>query len=100
MTQKEFIKATAADVNAKYAKEGKKSLSESNVDDVIKSAVKVTHESLAKGEKIQISGLGSFEAIDRPAREGRNPLTGETIQIAAKKLPKFKAAKMFKDILN
>ncbi len=53
--------------------------------------------SLAKGEKVQISGLGSFEVKNREARTGRNPQTGETIQIAASKLPAFKAAKALKD---
>ena len=55
---------------------------------------------LNKGDKVQIAGFGSFEASLRAARDGRNPITGETIHIDAKKAPKFKAAKAFKDILN
>ena len=52
---------------------------------------------LAEGQKVQIAGLGSFEVKTREARTGRNPQTGETIQIAASKLPAFKAAKALKD---
>ena len=51
---------------------------------------------VASGEKIQVPGLGTFEPRDRNAREGRNPQTGETIQIAATTIPGFKAASAFK----
>ena len=52
---------------------------------------------LAAGEKVQISGFGIFEAKDREARTGRNPITGESVQIAAKRAPAFKAGKALKD---
>ena len=52
------------------------------------------------GEKIQLVGFGTFEVAERPAREGRNPRTGETMKIAASKSPKFKAGKALKDSLN
>lgn len=55
---------------------------------------------LAKGEEVKISGFGTFSVAERAAREGRNPATGETIQIAASKAPKFKAAKALKDVVN
>ena len=99
MTQKEFTKAVATDLNKQYASTGKK-VSESLVDDVIKTEVKVGTAALKKGEKIQISGLGSFDVVKRAARNGRNPLTGETIKIAAKKVPKFKAVKALKEAIN
>jgi len=54
-------------------------------------------ESLAKGEKVQLVGFGTFEARSRKAREGRNPATGEAIKIAASKAPAFKAGKALKD---
>lgn len=100
MTQTDFTKLVAADVNKKYTDEGKKTLTNDNVKDVIGSFTKVVTEQVAKGEKISISGLGSFEASERSARDGRNPITGETIHIPAKKAPKFKAAKAFKEALN
>ena len=53
--------------------------------------------SLAKGDKVAVSGFGNFEVKAREARVGRNPRTKETIQIPATKLPAFKAAKALKD---
>ena len=54
-------------------------------------------ESLVKGDKVQLVGFGSFEIKERAARVGRNPATGEPTNIAAKKVPTFKAGKGFKD---
>jgi len=54
-------------------------------------------ESLAKGESVQLVGFGTFEVRSRKEREGRNPATGETIKIAASKVPAFKAGKALKD---
>lgn len=51
-------------------------------------------------EKVQIIGFGTFEVRDRAAKQGRNPKTGETIQIAASKAPAFKAGKALKDSVN
>jgi DNA-binding protein HU-beta len=55
---------------------------------------------LKKGDKVQISGFGTFEVRARAARQGRNPQTGEAIQIAASKAPAFKAGKALKDAVN
>ena len=49
------------------------------------------------GDKVQLVGFGTFEAKERPARVGRNPRTGEQIEIAASKAPAFKAGKALKD---
>ena len=57
-------------------------------------------EELAKGGKVQLVGFGNFEVSERPAREGRNPRTGETMTIAASKTPKFKPGKALKDEIN
>ena len=54
-------------------------------------------ESLKKGDKVQLSGFGVFEAKDREARVGRNPRTKEEVQIPATRLPAFKASKSLKD---
>ena len=64
------------------------------------AVVAVITEALAKGEEVKISGFGTFSVSERAARTGRNPMTGETIQIAASKSPKFKAAKALKDAVN
>ena len=57
-------------------------------------------EELKKGEQIQLVGFGTFKVSERAAREGRNPQTGETMQIKASKTPKFTAGKALKDALN
>jgi len=54
-------------------------------------------DSLSKGEEVGIVGFGTFSVSERPARQGRNPQTGKPIQIAATKVPKFKAGKNLKD---
>ncbi|GEK90947.1 HU family DNA-binding protein [Alkalibacterium kapii] len=57
-------------------------------------------DTLADGEKVQIIGFGNFEVRDRAARKGRNPQTGEEIQIPATKVPAFKAGKALKDAVK
>ena len=57
-------------------------------------------DALKNGDGVQLIGFGSFSVTDRAAREGRNPRTGETLQIAASKQPKFKAGKALKDAVN
>ena len=57
-------------------------------------------ESLARNDNVTLLGFGTFQVKDRAAREGRNPKTGETIQIKASKVPSFKAGKGLKDIVN
>lgn len=57
-------------------------------------------DTLKKGDTVNLIGFGTFEVRDRKARTGRNPQTGETIQIAAAKSPAFKAGKALKDAVN
>ena len=57
-------------------------------------------QSLKKGEEVRLVGFGTFDVSDRAASEGRNPRTGEKINIPASKQPKFKAGKTLKDALN
>ena len=78
----------------------KTELSKKDAEKVIKAFTDVVAEELKKGEKIQLVGFGTFEVAERPAREGRNPRTGETMPIAASKAPKFKAGKALKDMVN
>lgn len=60
----------------------------------------VIASAMAKGQRVQITGFGTFEAKRRKARKGRNPRTGETIQIAASNSPSFRAGKGLKDAVN
>ena len=57
-------------------------------------------EELKAGEKIAIPNLGTFEVRERAARTGKNPRTGEAVEIAAKRIPAFKAAKALKDAVE
>jgi DNA-binding protein HU-beta len=57
-------------------------------------------ESLEKGETVSLVGFGSFKVDQRAARKGRNPMTGEEIEIKAKRVPKFVAGKSLKDVVN
>ena len=57
-------------------------------------------DALQKGDEVRIAGFGIFTVAERPASEGRNPRTGEKIQIPASRQPKFKAGKGLKDSLN
>ena len=57
-------------------------------------------ESLKASERVTIPSLGTFEVRERAAREGKNPRTGETVKIPAKKLPAFKAAKALKEAVE
>lgn len=67
-------------------------------------AVDAVFESIANalkdGDKVQLVGFGSFEVRERAARKGRNPQTGEEIEIAATKNPAFKPGKQLKDAVN
>ena len=78
----------------------KAEISKKDAEKALKAFTEVVAEELKKGEKIQLVGFGTFEVAERPAREGRNPRTGETMKIAASKSPKFKAGKALKDSLN
>ncbi|MCH4033546.1 MAG: HU family DNA-binding protein [Lachnospiraceae bacterium] len=75
-------------------------LTKKDTEAALKAFVEVITDSLKKGDKVQIVGFGTFEVSERAAREGRNPHTGETMQIEASKAPKFKAGKALKDAVN
>lgn len=67
---------------------------------VINAAFDVITKAMADGEKVQISGFGTFEVRERKARKGINPRTGEKVSIEACKVPAFKAGKALKDNAN
>lgn len=78
----------------------KAQITRKDADAALKAFTDVVSDDLKKGEKIQLVGFGTFEVSERPAREGRNPRTGETMTIAASKQPKFKPGKALKDAIN
>lgn len=67
---------------------------------VVDALVEAVIEANVAGEEVSIAGFGKFSVTERAAREGRNPATGETIQIEASKAPKFKAATAYKTAVN
>ena len=75
-------------------------ISKKDTEAVLKAFTEVVSSELKKGEKIQLIGFGTFEVSERAAREGRNPATGEAMQISAARAPKFKAGKALKDMIN
>ena len=78
----------------------KAEISKKDAEKAVKAFTDVVSEELVNGGKIQLVGVGTFEVSERPAREGRNPRTGETMTIAATKTPKFKVGKALKDMVN
>ena len=76
--------------------DGTKADAERAVDCVVDSII----DGLKGGDEVSIAGLGIFSTKMRPARQGRNPRTGETIQIQAMRVPKFRAAKALKDAVK
>ena len=75
-------------------------VSKKDAEAVLKAFTDVVSAELKKGGKVQLVGFGTFEVSERAAREGRNPLTGKSMKIAASKAPKFKAGKALKDMIN
>ena len=78
----------------------KAEISKKDAEKAVKAFTDAVAEELAKGGKVQLVGFGNFEVSERPAREGRNQRTGETMTIAASKTPKFKPGKALKDEIN
>ena len=72
-------------------------LTKKDAERVLNAAIDTITVSLVKGEKVQISGFGTFEIKDREARIGRNPHTKEAIDIPATRVPTFKPSKALKD---
>ena len=89
MTKTELINAVAE----------KAELTKKDADKAVSAVIDTITESLAKGEKIQLVGLGTFEVRERAAKEGINPATKEKMNIPAKKVPAFKAGKALKDVV-
>ncbi|NEU30054.1 HU family DNA-binding protein [bacterium LRH843] len=75
-------------------------ISKKDASNTVNAVFEVITESLSNGDTVQIIGFGNFEVRERAARKGRNPQTGEEIDIAATKTPAFKAGKQLKDAVK
>ena len=92
MNKTELVAKTQENIDINVSKKDLTTI----IDGVIKS---ITDELIAGG-KVQLVGFGTFEVVERAAREGRNPLTGEALHIEASKAPKFKPGKALKDAVK
>jgi DNA-binding protein HU-beta len=75
----------------------KAGISKKDTQTVIDTTIEAIVEAVKKGDKVTLVGFGSFSSVKRTARNGRNPQTGKTIKIPARKAPKFSAGKSFKE---
>ncbi|QBI18177.1 HU family DNA-binding protein [Egibacter rhizosphaerae] len=90
MNKSQLIDAAADEAN----------MSKSDMADALDAITKTITEQVARGEKVALTGFGTFERRERAARTGRNPQTGEQIKVKASKTPAFKAGKAFKDAVS
>ena len=74
-------------------------MTKKDTERMLNAAIDAITEALSRGEKVQLSGFGTFEVKDRAARVGRNPHTKEAVEIPATRVPAFKASKSLKDIV-
>jgi DNA-binding protein HU-beta len=90
MNQTELVQQVAGEAN----------LTKTQTQDVIKALLKTITRAVADGDKVTLVGFGSFEPKVRSAREGRNPKTGDPVQIPAARVPTFSAGKTFREAVN
>ena len=90
MNKSELIDAIAASADISKADAGR----------ALDATLEAVTGALKKGDSVSLVGFGTFAVKERAAREGRNPQTGQTIQIAAAKVPGFNAGKALKDAVN
>lgn len=75
-------------------------LSKAKAAEALEAFIQTVTDNLAKNEEVSVVGFGTFTVSERAARSGRNPRTGETIEIKASRLPKFRAGKTLKEAVK
>ena len=90
MNKKELIDAMAAKTGS----------SKADAERAVSALIEIISDTLKKGDSLSLPGFGSFEVRERPAYKGRNPRTGEELQIAASKIPAFKPGATLKAAVN
>ena len=90
MTRNDLIEIVAEDAELVHI----------DAETAVNAMLQAIHNALAKGERVQLTGFGTFEVKDRPARVCRNPRTGEKVQVAATKVPAFKPGKALKEAVK
>ena len=90
MNKTELVEAVAEKMNT----------TKKEAEAAVSAFTETVKEALAEGKKVQLVGFGNFEVRERAARKGRNPQTGEELDIPATKVPAFKPGKGFKDVVK
>lgn len=90
MNKTELVEAVAEKMNT----------TKKEAEAAVSAFTETVKEALAEGKKVQLVGFGSFEVRERSARKGRNPQTGEEMDIPVTKVPAFKPGKGFKDVVK
>lgn len=91
MTKSELIAKLAAQNPNLYVRD---------VETIVETILEEMSDALVRGDRIELRGFGAFAVKERAPRTGRNPRTGETVEVAAKRTPAFKAGKLLRDRLN
>lgn len=91
MNKKDLVNAVATKVEGAKKKD---------IDVIISSTIEAITEAVVNGEEVKLTCFGSFSVVERAAKTGVNPRTGEKVEIKAKKAPKFKPAAAFKSAVN
>lgn len=91
MTKSELIRRIAANNPHLY---------QQDVERIVATIFHEIADALAEGKRVELRGFGAFSVKDRPPRTGRNPRTGEPVQVAAKRVPFFKIGKQLHERLN
>ena len=78
----------------------KAEISKKDAEKALTAFTNIIADTLVDGDKVAITGFGTFEVVERAERQGRNPATGEAITIAASKSPKFKTGKALKEAVK
>lgn len=90
MNKTDLIEKVATDIG----------MTKKDATNVVDTVLETISEALQRGEKVSLIGFGNFEVRERSARKGRNPRTGEEIEIKASKVPAFKPGKQLKESVN
>ncbi len=98
MNSQEGFSVNKADLVTDVAE--KANMSKKDAERAVNAMVESIEEALTKGDKVSLVGFGTFEVRERAARVGRNPRTGDTLEIAGGKVPAFKAGKALKDSIS
>jgi len=90
MTKQELVEKLA----------GKEGMPKTKGEEIVNFIIDEITKSMVKGDEVVITGFGKFVVVRKPARQGRNPKTGETVQIPAKVVPKFRPGKALKEAVK